>query len=417
MALLVLIGGVLFLPYVGGMESTGATPSKLEAVADAVGDQADDTMVDNSSNASVKMVKKGSIALDKSVTVGNAFDGYQYFSQRAWSAITDPQKRKIVQFRGRYDFDKFVGVEIPELGGTLDKDMVKKAKAILGPAKIQYTYTVQFALSKEDDTFEVKYSGIEMRALNKDTGKMVTEDLPDEEFKCLQNIYTNKPEPAISVMIIQSSLATESQAAPNPATQSAGVGDNVTAAPTTPDGLAKTTAETMKPEAPKPEPVRRDITFRPFDITFKDTPDSVKQKNEASTFLKSYIGESGTWEAEGIGTVNGRSLNFYLKEPFKMAEFDFGGDGGELMMMVIRTTDIATDKETVCAKLVEKYGEPTTRTIEKAEWLGTTEELHYDLLRGIQVYRNLPSFNKLKLQVEAQKKQEQEQKQKALDKF
>jgi len=50
-----------------------------------------------------KSVKNGRIQLDESITLGDAFDNYEYFSKTKWDSFKDDQNRQIVQVTGIID--------------------------------------------------------------------------------------------------------------------------------------------------------------------------------------------------------------------------------------------------------------------------------------------------------------------------
>lgn len=148
----------------------------------------------------ISLVKGGTLAIDESVSVGAALEGYKYFDKQAWSKIEDSQGRQIVEFRGHLDFDQFVGAELE--GMKLTEDVVQKGKAKLAEGHMDLTYVIQFAIGKDGETFEVKYSGLEMKGTNMDTGDSVSEDIPDEDLRTFQCIYSNQPEPATFVLLL-----------------------------------------------------------------------------------------------------------------------------------------------------------------------------------------------------------------------
>ena len=54
----------------------------------------------------VYLVKKTHLDFDKSVTVGQAFDGYQYFGTKNWRSYKTEHSRRIVEFTGVLDLTK-----------------------------------------------------------------------------------------------------------------------------------------------------------------------------------------------------------------------------------------------------------------------------------------------------------------------
>jgi hypothetical protein len=150
-------------------------------------------------------VKEGTLNIDPSVTVGDVFNGYKYFSYKTWKSFKDSQNRQIVEFNGKLDFDKFANTELE--GMTLTSEMVKKAKSQLGD--IEVTYVAQFAISKDGKTFRLNYSGIRISGTNKDTGKNFFKDNPDNDLSVLQNIYANKPEPTTWALLYSIGVGTQ----------------------------------------------------------------------------------------------------------------------------------------------------------------------------------------------------------------
>jgi len=58
-------------------------------------------------NKDINLVKSGTLPFDKTITVGNALDNYEYFTQKKW--VFDEKKgRKIVVFRADFDNNKLI---------------------------------------------------------------------------------------------------------------------------------------------------------------------------------------------------------------------------------------------------------------------------------------------------------------------
>lgn len=53
-----------------------------------------------------KIVKKGRIKLDESITIGQAFNNYQFFKKTKWKTFKDDQGRKIVEITGTLDMNE-----------------------------------------------------------------------------------------------------------------------------------------------------------------------------------------------------------------------------------------------------------------------------------------------------------------------
>lgn len=48
-------------------------------------------------------MKNGYLEFDKSITVGQAFDGYKYFKSKKWISYKTDQGRRVVEFSGAVD--------------------------------------------------------------------------------------------------------------------------------------------------------------------------------------------------------------------------------------------------------------------------------------------------------------------------
>ncbi|MGI9257096.1 MAG: hypothetical protein ACR2PY_09205 [Salinispira sp.] len=131
-------------------------------------------------------VKQGYLDFDTSITVGNAFDNYAYFTEVEWQEFETDQGRKIVEVVGNFDINTFFFAESINLNVLEDPDAF--ADVFLGPFSangfipeddlsvirerndwgwantiypdIQQSsvkYRVQFIINA-DDTFELNYA-------------------------------------------------------------------------------------------------------------------------------------------------------------------------------------------------------------------------------------------------------------------
>jgi len=123
----------------------------------------------------VGTVKNGTLNFDNSITVGEAFDKYSYFSDTDWEDFETSNGRKIVQVTGEFNENY-----IKKMGWT---KQFKKASLI-----------VQFKINK-DDTFEIAAIGLEVTDLKGKTKKvdmgkgMSTVGLN----RMLKELYNDKP--------------------------------------------------------------------------------------------------------------------------------------------------------------------------------------------------------------------------------
>ena len=132
------------------------------------------------SNNPIDVVKNGTLDIDKSVSIGNAFEGYKYFSDKRWKTFVDQQKRTIVEFSAdlRLDmqdiernFGKF---------GSADPNRLEQIKSIV--------YIAQFKINKDElKKFNIAYSAIMITLKNGRKGENI-----DRSGDILREIYNNK---------------------------------------------------------------------------------------------------------------------------------------------------------------------------------------------------------------------------------
>jgi len=85
-------------------------------------------------NSPIDSVKNGVLELDKSTTVGKAFDNYSCFKKTSWSEIKTKQGQVVVEFNGILDltkafsdYDNFRKVMLAEINKTpIDESKVNK---------------------------------------------------------------------------------------------------------------------------------------------------------------------------------------------------------------------------------------------------------------------------------------------------
>ena len=112
---------------------------------------------------------------DNSITVGEAFDKYNYFSDTDWTDFETSNGRKIVQVTGTFNDDY-----IKKMGWT---KQFSKASLI-----------VQFKINK-DDTFEIAAIGLEATNLNGKTKKVdLGKGMSNRQLNAmLKELYNDKP--------------------------------------------------------------------------------------------------------------------------------------------------------------------------------------------------------------------------------
>lgn len=140
----------------------------------------------------VALIKANTLDIDKSVTVGNAFDNYKYFKSVSWEASEDDQKRQLVTVKGVYDLNKCAGLSYSVAGlETLELTPEKIAKALQANPGLEYSFVVQFKLAVDGKSFEVGFSGLHVSQTV--DGKPNETDIPDDDNQGLQAIYKNEP--------------------------------------------------------------------------------------------------------------------------------------------------------------------------------------------------------------------------------
>ena len=132
-------------------------------------------------NNPVDIVKNGTLDIDKSVSIGNAFEGYKYFYDKRWKTFADPQQRTIVEFSSALRLDMQDVEKIFGVNSYLIQEMSKQTKSIV--------YTAQFKLNKDEpNKFNLAYSGIMISVNN---GK--SEEHKDNRGEYIRAIYNNEP--------------------------------------------------------------------------------------------------------------------------------------------------------------------------------------------------------------------------------
>lgn len=113
----------------------------------------------------VGIVKNGTLAIDKNITIGQAFDNYSHFKNSEWQSFETENGRRIVQFDGEF--------KLPE------SDNLEFTRMVL---------IVQFTINK-DDTFKVQ--AVEVRLTLKN-GQEVKQPMASENLaQTLKSIYHN----------------------------------------------------------------------------------------------------------------------------------------------------------------------------------------------------------------------------------
>jgi hypothetical protein len=125
--------------------------------------------------SNVDTVKDGTLNFDNSITVGEAFDKYSYFSDTEWTDFETSNGRRIVQVTGIFNDDY-----IKKMGWTKQFSEV--------------SLIVQFKINK-DDTFEIVAIGLETTNLKGKTKKVdLGKGMSTRQLNMmLKELYNDRP--------------------------------------------------------------------------------------------------------------------------------------------------------------------------------------------------------------------------------
>ncbi len=123
----------------------------------------------------VKTIKNGTLEFDKSITVGQAFDKYKYFSSTKWKSFSTDNGRKIVEVQGTFKNEYLQHMRWED----------KFASASL---------IVQFKMN-QDDTFQISAIAFDFLTRNGDKQKGdIGANLTVRQFNnFLKELYNNEP--------------------------------------------------------------------------------------------------------------------------------------------------------------------------------------------------------------------------------
>lgn len=131
------------------------------------------------SQDSLSLVKGGILDIDKSLTVGQAFDNYKYFKKVTWSAFQTENGRDVVEVHGLVDLAKHPSGEQWKSQGIVEYDIL-----------------FQFIVNKDGESFELYTSGFKFKMNDGTEQTMGAGELGLTETSLLlnlQQIYNNQP--------------------------------------------------------------------------------------------------------------------------------------------------------------------------------------------------------------------------------
>lgn len=149
-----------------------------------------DEFIDN-----INIVKSSTFEFDKSVSIGDAFDTYEYFKETSWECFNTKQRRTVVEFKGKIDLIKIMEYILNNTN-LYDRDdgsnpngnwfwtrYKKRAEICVENDRncilkdVDYSMIVQFLINR-DSTLKLSYIGFE-----KDNKKY------DGDFRDINYIY------------------------------------------------------------------------------------------------------------------------------------------------------------------------------------------------------------------------------------
>ncbi|MDN4502469.1 hypothetical protein QX776_08650 [Alteromonadaceae bacterium BrNp21-10] len=137
------------------------------------------------------IVQNGTLNFDSSVTLSDAFDNYEFFSDSDWSSFEDRQNRQFVEFVGNINIDAHEGTSIPSMGIEVTEEILEKSKENF-PDDLELDLKVQFKISKVDDSFEIHRIFMTIRGTNMKTGEYGEADTP-LQMDAIESVYSNVP--------------------------------------------------------------------------------------------------------------------------------------------------------------------------------------------------------------------------------
>ena len=131
-------------------------------------------------NKEIDSVKHGVLEFDKTVTVGNALEGYKFFTKKEWKFAEDAQKRKTVEFLGT--------LNPADVYGNIDPKLREKLLSTVN----ECVFYVKFNMSADNQNFSVAGGGERIKFKNDKTyeSNLDTESLWSSGK--IQNIFQNK---------------------------------------------------------------------------------------------------------------------------------------------------------------------------------------------------------------------------------
>lgn len=161
----------------------------------------------DSPDKNISLIKNEVLSFDKSLTIGEAFDGYSFFEDKKWKSFETDRKRQVVQFTGSFknaDIMISEGIDsrekfYKELFQTVPraKDSYETKKELGGLAVLKESknsidklnFVVQFVINR-DDSFQIVYICYELLLQSRELCKAALSK--KDVLKVLTKIYNNE---------------------------------------------------------------------------------------------------------------------------------------------------------------------------------------------------------------------------------
>ncbi|MCF6293031.1 MAG: hypothetical protein L3J04_06520 [Robiginitomaculum sp.] len=139
------------------------------------------------SSKRISVIKQGYLEINKSVSVGAAFDNYSYCKTVDWKSFETKNGRKIVEVNCAINTEEFFTKKYYEEGMTdIDYDLrlalsslLYKHALTMKPKLKQFNIIYQFQVNY-DDTFEIAYAGYQSLFFDGVESVPSNEDFPDD---------------------------------------------------------------------------------------------------------------------------------------------------------------------------------------------------------------------------------------------
>lgn len=128
------------------------------------------------SDSNISQVKNGTLALDKSLTIGQAIDNYKYFSKTKWETLTTENKKKVVQVSGKIDLSKHPNIN-------------QKEMPVLKEVEMRFQFVIN-----QDKTFELSWCGTWVEKNNGEKVEPPQQTYIEACINSLKAIYNNSPD-------------------------------------------------------------------------------------------------------------------------------------------------------------------------------------------------------------------------------